>query len=123
MTGSTTYKNLCPTGYHVPTATEWATLTNHLGGVVDAGGKMKETGTTFWNTDPGSTNSSGFTALPGGSRRVDDGFQGIRGTAFFWSATENSLNALGRILLEGDGIMRGFNGSKKFGGSVRCLED
>lgn len=38
---------LCPTGWHVPTDAEWITLTTYLGNV-NAGGKLKETGTTHW---------------------------------------------------------------------------
>ena len=60
---------LCPTGWHVPTDSEWTELSDYLGGDDVAGGKMKETGTTHWlspNTD--ANNESGFTGLPGGYR-------------------------------------------------------
>ena len=60
-------KNLCPTGWHVPTYAEWNVLTEYLGGDSVAGGKMKEVGTTNWispNID--ATNTSLFTGLPGG---------------------------------------------------------
>src|SRR5450759_3473794 len=63
-------RGLPPTGWHVPSDAEWNTLITCLGGdPFVAGGAMKETGTTHWqspNTD--ATNSSGFTGLPGGLR-------------------------------------------------------
>jgi uncharacterized protein (TIGR02145 family) len=97
--GSTTYKNLCPTGYHVPTDTEWSTLVIHLDNSstsstgsytsIIAGGKMKQTGTTLWNTpNTGATNESGFSALPGGFRNSVGGFYNIGISAAFWSTTE-----------------------------------
>ena len=88
---------------------------------------MKETGTTLWNTDPGSTNSSGFTALPGGTRFPNGAFLNIGSVAFFWSATEsasnNYNNAFCFFLSENDGIVSPSNILKRFGISVRCLED
>lgn len=59
---------LCPTGWHVPTHVEWDALKTFLGGTSVAGGKMKEKGTTHWQSpNSGTTNGSGFTALPGGT--------------------------------------------------------
>jgi uncharacterized protein (TIGR02145 family) len=60
-------KNVCPAGWHVPDDAEWDTLTAYLGGLTIAGGKLKETGTSHWNSpNTNATNASGFTALPGG---------------------------------------------------------
>ena len=53
-----------PTGLHLPGDTEWSVLHNYLG--VEAGGMLKETGLTHWNSpNTGTTNASGFTLLPG----------------------------------------------------------
>ena len=130
--GNTSYKNLCPSGWHIPSDTEWTTLTNYLGGESVAGGKMKSSGTAYW-TSPNlaATNESGFSALPGGYRNNDGSFYVIRGNAFFWSATENDFNyAWNRYLGTSHGIVfrnfDGFNinfGSKSVGASVRCLRD
>ncbi|MFY8013491.1 MAG: FISUMP domain-containing protein [Saprospiraceae bacterium] len=78
--------------------------------------------------DPGNpgTNTSGFSALPGGYRTDSGSFGGVRGGAFLWSATENSLisnSAWYRDLGNGwTGVGRGFF-TKSFGASVRCLKD
>ena len=66
-------RNICPTGWHVPTDAEWKILYNYLGGeAIAVGQKIQETGTTHWKTEygisTGVTNESGFTALPGGTR-------------------------------------------------------
>jgi uncharacterized protein (TIGR02145 family) len=60
-------RKICPAGWHVPSASEWDELLIYLGGEENAGGPMKESGTSHW-LDPnvGATNESGFTALPAG---------------------------------------------------------
>ncbi len=126
MSGINTYKNLCPTGFHVPTDLEWTTLTTYLGGVSVAGGKMKDTGTTLWSSpNTNAVNTSGFTALPGGGRRDPGNFDVIGATAFFWSATESTpTKAWIHFLGSGSGIaQRGDFSLKPFGASVRCLRD
>jgi uncharacterized protein (TIGR02145 family) len=71
-------QGICPTGWHIPSETEWTFLDDNLGGVSVAGGKMKETGTSHWaSPNTGATNASGFTALPGGYRYSDGNFDGL----------------------------------------------
>jgi uncharacterized protein (TIGR02145 family) len=42
-------RNLCPTGWHVPSNTEWTSLFEYLGGSTVAGGKLKTTGAQYWS--------------------------------------------------------------------------
>jgi len=81
-------KGLCPSGWHIPSEEDWKTLIDYLGGKKVAGGKMKESGTTHWaSPNTGSTNSSGFTALPGGYADIQVDFYYLSRHAFFWSST------------------------------------
>jgi len=80
--------NLCPTGWHVPSDEEWTTLITYLGGDTLVGGKLKDTGTTFWESpNEGATNETGFSALPGGYRSSSGSFHGIRVGSDFWSSS------------------------------------
>jgi uncharacterized protein (TIGR02145 family) len=64
---------LAPKGWHIPNGHDWFVLTTFLGGDSIAGGKMKETGLSHWlSPNSGATNSSGFTALPAGTRINED---------------------------------------------------
>jgi uncharacterized protein (TIGR02145 family) len=118
-------KNVCPTGWHVPTDAEWTILTEYLGGESVAGGKMKEIGTTSWispNTD--ATNTSLFTGLPGGSRFSFGFYFNVGLHGYWWSSTENSANNAwyrGLFSLGGDAYRD--NDGKSAGFSVRCLRD
>jgi len=117
---------LAPVGYHIPTDAEWAVLTDFLGGLPVAGGKMKEVGTTNWfNPNADATNSSCFTGLPGGARISYDGaFTNISLLGYWWSSTENGTNnAWGRALTSNSGNAVRFDYNKKGGFSVRFIKD
>jgi uncharacterized protein (TIGR02145 family) len=123
--GGTSTKNICPSGWHVPTDEEWTTLTTDLGGENVAGGKMKSIGTAYWNsTNTGATNESGFSALPGGFRLTDGSFNNIRNSATFWRATEvNANNAWSSRLDYNSSNVSKISYEKQYGASIRCLKD
>jgi uncharacterized protein (TIGR02145 family) len=127
---------ICPTGWHLPTDTDWCTLTTFVDATVnclangwsgtDASGKMKETGTIHWLTpNTGATNSSGFTALPGGIRSYNGLFSDLTIGTNLWSSSEYDATYAWRQYLDyGSTLLyRGNNVRKSIGFSVRCLKD
>ena len=119
-------RNIAPDGWHVPTDDEWTTLTDYLGGTSVAGGKMKETGTSHWNSpNTGATNESGFTAFPGGYRLDNDGYYGSIGSfGYFWSSSESSsYYAWERELYYYSSEVYRYDDDKRSGFSVRCVRD
>ena len=122
---NTPNKILAPTGWHIPTDSEWTTLTTFLGGMSIAGGKMKSTGTSLWQSpNNGATNESGFTSLPGGGRNINGPFLGIGLDSFFWSASEiNSTNAFFHYLNYNLVNIQKISTDKQDGFSVRCVMD
>ena len=119
-------KNLCPTGWHVPTLSEWTVLFDYLGGESVAGGRMKETGYVNWaSPNTGATNSSLFTGLPGGGRMYDIGtYAYYTGLGCWWSDNETGTYGAWMIGLQNNstGILKSENG-KTDGFSIRCLKD
>jgi uncharacterized protein (TIGR02145 family) len=118
-------RNIAPAGCHIPTDAEWQTLVTYLGGNSIAGGKMKETGTTHWTTpNTSATNSSGFTALPGGDRLNDGIFYSINVLGAFWSATSyTASNAYYFYVDNYEAKCNRLDFPKKAGFSVRCIKD
>lgn len=116
---------LCPTGWHVPSNDEWNTLTTYLGGDSVAGFKLKEIGTTHWlSPNTGTTNESGFTALPGGYRTSSGTFNNIRTYGYWWSSTEYSpTDAYFRDMYYNYNDVDKSTNIKQGGFSVRCLKD
>jgi uncharacterized protein (TIGR02145 family) len=127
---------IAPSGWHVPTDEEWKELEMYLGMSqseadntgwrgTDEGAKMKESGTTHWNSpNTGATNESGFTALPGGYRYYGGTFYSMCLYAGFWSSTgSGSDSAWYRYLnYSGSDVYRS-SYDKQDGFSVRCIRD
>jgi len=119
-------RNIAPTGWHVPTDYEWKILTTYLGSESIAGGKLKESSFTHWlSPNTCATNSTGFTALPGGFRYCYGEFDFIGGSGFWWSSTKIfQFNAYYQSMsydscnIERDNFY--YIGS---GLSVRCIKD
>jgi uncharacterized protein (TIGR02145 family) len=123
----TDQRNLCPTGWHIPTDLEWTTLLDFLGGVNAAGGKMKTAGIDFWeNSNELATNESGFSGLPGGlrSQNFSGIFIGVTTSGYWWSFSEASptfANHLNLVYSAGESNYSSIY--KTYGLSVRCLKD
>jgi uncharacterized protein (TIGR02145 family) len=43
-------RGLCPSGWHIPSESEWSTLISYLGGESVPRGKLKSIGTSYWNS-------------------------------------------------------------------------
>jgi uncharacterized protein (TIGR02145 family) len=128
-------QGICPTGWHLPTDAEWCTLEQSVDPTItcasvgdrglDCGGKLKEEGTTHWLApNAGATNSSGFTALPGGFVAGADDWD-ITYIAIFWTSTEyNATKAWRRWPHYYDAkIRRDRDEPKTCGYSVRCVKN
>jgi uncharacterized protein (TIGR02145 family) len=119
----------CPTGWHLPTDAEWTILSDYLGGENVAGGKMKQTGTTYWDSpNTGATNISGFTALPGGCihNYASPTFYFLGDNAVFWSSSQyyyNSNYAHYRYLSSSNAKIVEHQYWKGYGLSVRCVKN
>jgi len=130
-------RNICPTGWHVPTDSEWKTLEVYLGmsqlasdatgwrGTTE-GGKLKESGYTHWlSPNTGASNISNFTALPGGYRSYTDGsYTVLSYNAEFWSSTQyDNTRAYDRELWYNNATAYRGYWSKNYGIAVRCIMD
>lgn len=119
---------LAPTGWHVPTDGEWATLINYLGGENIAGKKIKEAGIAHWlSPNSSANNETGFTAVPGGYRLDNNGnFFYIGQWSFFWSKGATTTDRASYCALTTNDIVYGIgspNGNPiKYGFSVRCIK-
>jgi uncharacterized protein (TIGR02145 family) len=133
-------QGVCPCGWHLPSDEEWIELEMSLGMSyeeayavawrgTDEGAKMKTS--SGWNNNGNGNNSSGFSALPGGSRK-NNIFIGIGENTCFWSTTEYiNINfcAFNRTLSSFYSQVGWFSAAhyygypKDFGLSVRCIKD
>lgn len=134
---ATDSRNVCPTGWKVPTDQEWKDLINFLdtnanGGLAPnvAGSMMKDTGTLqlatgFWNTpNDDATNESLLSSIGGGLRTSDGLFDFMGVFCYFWSSSEvGTTHALFFILNHATTSVFRSNYSKYFGMSIRCKKD
>jgi uncharacterized protein (TIGR02145 family) len=125
-------RNIAPVGWHVPSDSDWKTLTDYLGGVNESSVKLKETGINHWRSETGATNESGFTALPGGYRGqitfggADLGYNyAWQGTFCFWWTSTDTLSTYAFERGLNDILNRVENGyaPKDHGNSIRCVKN
>jgi uncharacterized protein (TIGR02145 family) len=129
------HQGLCPTGWHMPSKTDWDLLGTTLGGAATAGFSMKLNNTGDASYDAAiynDGNSSGFSAFPAGIRYFNGTFAyhggEVRSSATIWEATEESstyyMNAWRRVVNnEGTELARLYNHAKRDAFSVRCVQD
>ncbi len=119
---------LCPVGWHVPEYSEWVDLVNFLGGSNEAGGKLKEKGTQYWNNpNTGATNETRFSARGSGRflpyQPVNQQFTELMESFYAWSSTEFN-DDYGVIHLHySSGMVYLQAHIKPYGLSVRCIKD
>ncbi len=117
-------RGLAPKGFHIPNYSEWETLESTLGGQDVAGHKLKTSGVLYWQPANNSTNESGFSGLPGGSRQNNGNFGFIGNYGYWWTLGGYQISgAWYKILWWGSGLFNGNYGNEKDGRSVRCIKD
>jgi uncharacterized protein (TIGR02145 family)/uncharacterized repeat protein (TIGR02543 family) len=112
-----TAKSACPSGWHLPSNSEWATLVTYAGGQGTAGGKLKSK--TGWN----GTDDYGFSGLPGGLGGGGSSFGLLGSKAVWWSTTEMNASAVYTrgIDDEGNWVFQGEDNKANLL-SIRCVE-
>lgn len=118
-------QGICPDGWHVPSVSDWHILINYLGGTNQAGGKLKEPGTTNWKS-PNliSDETSIFTALPSGyfNAQVNQ-FQGIEESTYLWSSSGNGAFSWGIFLQHSDSTTVILSNPIQSGLPLRCIKN
>jgi len=116
---NTPHKGICPWGFHIPTDSEWITLTNFV--APNSGIKLKLT--TGWPYNGNGTNNYGFSALPSGIITANGEF-GPEGYGYWWTASErNATEAYSRYMAYNSNLVSSANGNKLTSISVRCVQD
>ncbi len=115
-------RGLAPKNKHISTHEEWKELTTFLAGESVTGAKLKST--EGWKDAGNGTNTTGFSALPGGYRFLNGGFNGLEYFGGWWCSTENYTNsAFFRSIRHDDAGIYTSNYGKEVGFSVRCIKD
>jgi uncharacterized protein (TIGR02145 family) len=118
-------RGLAPTGWHIPSISEWHQLIDFSGKENMAGLALKSS--TGWQKGNNANNSTGFSALPGGTCTEFGYFDGkILETGRWWSSTPTDFDDWPWLF--------GFDYNREFvfssdyyragcGMSVRCVKD
>jgi uncharacterized protein (TIGR02145 family) len=116
---------IAPEGWHVASIIEWDQMITCIGGDSAAGNKLKEAGTSHWESpNDGATNETGFTALPAGYRDITDSFSGMGFITFFWSSSGNTFGNASYVSLYYLHSYPQLNiCDLQEGFSVRCIKD
>ena len=131
-------KNVCPEGWHLPSAAEFDALIAAVGGKDSAGVKLKSS--DGWSHYGNGTDEYGFNATPSGFRDYRGRFDRQTLYAYLWSATDaaelstdeaaavsskaiSSKKAVGVHMMAGRNDVSVYPYTKDFALSVRCVKN
>jgi len=127
---------LAPAGWHIPTETDWTTLENNVTIYLYASGSLSKilASKTNWiqSASTGAignnltlNNTSGFNALPGGSREnYFSSFHLMDSTGAWWSSTSKSdTTSMSVVMRCNFNSVDRYSKFKWKGLSVRCIKD
>lgn len=116
-------RNMCPSGWHVATDSDWDILIKNLGGTKEAGIKIRAT--KGWLPSINGTNESGLKCIPGGSRNENGEFYGAGKVGVWWSSTSDAsgLKLYARTLSNDKQDVVRYAANPKIGAYVRCVRD
>ena len=134
-------RRLCPNGWHSSSDADWMALEIELGMSesqvnatgwrgADEGGQLKSS--SGWAFNGNGSNSSGFSALPGGTRyptpasgvEIGD-FMHAGDDGYWWTSTteETGISGWGRLLYDYFNTVARATWMPNHGLSVRCMKD
>ncbi|MCP4310827.1 MAG: hypothetical protein GY790_06155 [Bacteroidetes bacterium] len=128
-------QGVCPSGWHLPSDSEWMELESYLGMTsternkmenwrgTDEGERLKITGTTYWDSPNYATNSTTFSVRGGGFQNTTGIYGNFKRNADIHSSTDSDYSVIFRGFKHDlTGVFRGIY-SKTAGFSVRCVKD
>lgn len=111
---------LAPTGWVIPSESDFNTLISYLGGSTISGTKLKENSFIHWqyNTYYSTLNESGFSGVGSGFRDTDGTFNYLKGASFIRGTGDKRIT-----LLDNSQTSNIENAVKKHGNSIRCMKN
>jgi len=119
-------KDVCPSGWHLPSDAEWKTLEGYLKNNGYGSNMAKALkSTNGWQENGNGTNALGFNAKPAGMKNyIEFDFTGIKTQTLYWSSTSNVGEGIycRKFVHDSDDITT-IAGYKDDAYSIRCLKD
>jgi uncharacterized protein (TIGR02145 family) len=112
-------RGICPAGWRVPNDADWRTLETSLGGGSAASNALKAR--TGWSANGGGSDSTGFSALPGGWRTQTGVFYLADRIAYFWSTSRSGRNSTAHMLFNESRPIFRIGYDIGMGQSLRCI--
>jgi uncharacterized protein (TIGR02145 family) len=117
-------RNVCPTGWHVPSGTEMANMNAVLGNSTNNGHKLREKDGFYWVNSNTATNEVGFFARAAGMRSPTGGFSGLVEATYYLTTDKTGDNGIFWVLTkDDDNNFSPFYDTFKNGFSIRCVKD
>lgn len=129
---ATDNRNVCPTGWHVPTYIEWVNMLTFIDPNVinnpmenTAGGELKSIGNRFWTPpNTGAGNQTGFSATGADLRQDSSAFNQFGYGAYWWTSDLSGLVGQWHIELSTYNARANVDiFSPTMGLSVRCIQN